>query len=516
MIRVDTSLGSAQFTTKPSIEQWSHVCLIIDDFMTTLYFNGDKQTSKSSKVDPKTFLEFSTLVVGADGFLSLPYLGLIADLKVYRRSLKEEEVLDMKNGKYSAEDFVPIKFNNDLLSSNNTHNLDGNSEEYGDTIDSFSYFLRNRKSSIKFYSLPLNDILKYETSEYQYIYFEKKVHQMEAKDVCKRFGGRLPESDSKSGSSILQWISNYKMKVSTFWFDKTVGNPKCKIGVIYDGVKDAVFNCSSMNKILCEISTDKVFKIMIENEEGVFKLYISYESKKLSFDSYGEYKMEVIGNRAYLENFLTNKKLYLDFYYKTDLIGQITWKECKTDHSVIVSISVCNDDEFTCNNGDCIDLQKACNWITDCKDLSDEDNCSPLIPPDVTYHRVFSDRYVTKKNTKIKALLTLERIAGINLSDDQIDLVLTMQCSWFDNRLLFKFLQPNATTDLSKKLIENIWVPDIKIEGVTYINSRSFSIRENPDDFYAEPVSNGYISNYRSQEGNNYIYLTSVFFKRKA
>ena len=41
----------------------------------------------------------------------------------------------------------------------------------------------------------------------------------------------------------------------------------------------------------------------------------------------------------------------------------------------ILMILGCAGDEFTCNNGECIDERRRCNSRVDCSDRSDEDGC---------------------------------------------------------------------------------------------------------------------------------------------
>ena len=48
----------------------------------------------------------------------------------------------------------------------------------------------------------------------------------------------------------------------------------------------------------------------------------------------------------------------------------------------------CNANEFTCNNGLCIDLEQRCDNIFDCSDRSDELNCELLII-DEDYEKIF-------------------------------------------------------------------------------------------------------------------------------
>lgn len=40
-----------------------------------------------------------------------------------------------------------------------------------------------------------------------------------------------------------------------------------------------------------------------------------------------------------------------------------------------LSADACNETEFTCSDGNCIDMNLRCDSYYDCKDFSDEQNC---------------------------------------------------------------------------------------------------------------------------------------------
>ena len=44
-----------------------------------------------------------------------------------------------------------------------------------------------------------------------------------------------------------------------------------------------------------------------------------------------------------------------------------------------LKFTTCLDDQFTCDDGQCIDLEERCDQSIDCGDSSDENNCKMLI-----------------------------------------------------------------------------------------------------------------------------------------
>jgi len=48
-----------------------------------------------------------------------------------------------------------------------------------------------------------------------------------------------------------------------------------------------------------------------------------------------------------------------------------------------LSFSACYDEEFTCSEGSCIDIEKRCDLRADCPDASDEIGCEKIeMPPE--------------------------------------------------------------------------------------------------------------------------------------
>ena len=49
-------------------------------------------------------------------------------------------------------------------------------------------------------------------------------------------------------------------------------------------------------------------------------------------------------------------------------------------------MSFCTDEEFTCDDGNCVDMSLRCDGTTNCQDGSDEKKCR-LIVPNIGYNK---------------------------------------------------------------------------------------------------------------------------------
>ena len=48
-------------------------------------------------------------------------------------------------------------------------------------------------------------------------------------------------------------------------------------------------------------------------------------------------------------------------------------------YGATLKLSGCGEEEFTCSDGQCIDINSRCDQIVDCRDESDEEDCRLLV-----------------------------------------------------------------------------------------------------------------------------------------
>ena len=48
-------------------------------------------------------------------------------------------------------------------------------------------------------------------------------------------------------------------------------------------------------------------------------------------------------------------------------------------YNITLKLSGCGEEEFTCSDGQCIDINKRCDQIVHCRDESDEEDCRLLV-----------------------------------------------------------------------------------------------------------------------------------------
>ena len=125
-------------------------------------------------------------------------------------------------------------------------------------------------------------------------------------------------------------------------------------------------------------------------------------------------------------------------------LGRKVWfgtsKECKfSSEEILLTFSACNmKHSFTCNSGQCIDIEKYCNNHLDCNDGSDEDDCMHIFP-DKIYSIHDPPNAETMNNSMF---ISVDIIQFDNIDSLKMTMTLTMdlKISWKDSRLLFKGL----------------------------------------------------------------------------
>ena len=70
-------------------------------------------------------------------------------------------------------------------------------------------------------------------------------------------------------------------------------------------------------------------------------------------------------------------------------LGRHNWtirgdNDCSSGDTQITELKMsgCQENEFTCNDGQCVRMEQRCNQLPDCRDKSDEKNCHILVLED--------------------------------------------------------------------------------------------------------------------------------------
>ena len=138
-----------------------------------------------------------------------------------------------------------------------------------------------------------------------------------------------------------------------------------------------------------------------------------------------------------------------------------------------MNLNSCSEDEFLCNNGECIPMARRCNIEKDCSDQSDEQNCNIVtlaegynrkIPPAT---RSGGGNYsgMTKPSVEVVVQATVFQISRLNEKTGTMNLGITLDTFWYDNRLKYNFLKNdpimNNIPTLPSSTEFEVWTPTL-------------------------------------------------------
>ena len=161
------------------------------------------------------------------------------------------------------------------------------------------------------------------------------------------------------------------------------------------------------------------------------------------------------------------------------LLGKQKWtieKDLCQDGSTFdqfLKLTGCQEDEFTCNDGQCIAMEQRCDRLDHCKDSSDEQNCKILVLPENYNKRVPPLPHPEERDTKAPQLqlnvsLTVLNIQHIDETRGTIQINFVSSCDWFEQRALFHNLKQKSTMNtLLPEELSKLWLPEVGYSSST-------------------------------------------------
>lgn len=122
-----------------------------------------------------------------------------------------------------------------------------------------------------------------------------------------------------------------------------------------------------------------------------------------------------------------------------------------------LKLTSCSGDQFTCDDGTCIELRKRCDNVFHCKDNSDEKSCNLLEMDDSTYRNILPP-ISEHGRTELSVAVNIKSIDSIDEQAMTFNSKLSVHLYWKDSRITYKNLNNNGNF-LSKELQQKIWLP---------------------------------------------------------
>ncbi|MCL4155341.1 UNVERIFIED_CONTAM: hypothetical protein GTU68_032869 [Idotea baltica] len=127
-----------------------------------------------------------------------------------------------------------------------------------------------------------------------------------------------------------------------------------------------------------------------------------------------------------------------------------------------MTLSACDDGEFTCRDGSCVSLIKKCDLRVDCADGSDEKTCS-IIDKEDGYQKIIPPPTPEPPNPlNISFSINIVAFTAINTQQLNFGVAFELQLIWKDIRLTFQNIKKKSSLNrLSSEEVDYIWTPKV-------------------------------------------------------
>ena len=222
---------------------------------------------------------------------------------------------------------------------------------------------------------------------------------------------------------------------------------------------------------LCkEIDVDTIYSLKYSNNDLIFKGIRNSEIRKN-----GD-----VFTISYLQNHIMQNKSnnFIPFP-----IGKIWWKfidnakSCfngEDNKEISLKLTACPEGYFTCNNGECIIMEKRCDQLLNCDDETDEINCEILLLKP-SYRKMAPPSRVEMTNerdtvipSEVTISMTMLDIVAIRETENEIEIKFKVIFRWFEFRAFFQNLKKiDSQNTLEAENVDKLWIPDL-----VYINNK--------------------------------------------
>ncbi|XP_068220245.1 uncharacterized protein [Palaemon carinicauda] len=130
--------------------------------------------------------------------------------------------------------------------------------------------------------------------------------------------------------------------------------------------------------------------------------------------------------------------------------------------TVYLTISICGNGKFTCEDGTCIDLDQRCDLRVDCKDQSDEARCSLVDVPSGYRTTIPPPPPAGANSLPILFYINIISFPSIETEDLTFMTTLELKLRWKDTRLKYRNLKDDRSLNvLSQSSVAGIWKPRV-------------------------------------------------------
>ena len=177
---------------------------------------------------------------------------------------------------------------------------------------------------------------------------------------------------------------------------------------------------------------------------------------------------------------LTDAKLHMTAVSKASklsyALGKHNWTISNDDfacnegkpYTCMLKLTGCKEEgEFTCNDGQCIEMERRCDQVTgkepNCRDESDEDGCQLIVFKN-NYNKNIPPIGLARDGSPIPASVSISinllKVVEIEETDHSIHLQFEINLQWKENRVKYQHLKDKTSLNaLADDDISKLWLP---------------------------------------------------------
>ena len=179
-------------------------------------------------------------------------------------------------------------------------------------------------------------------------------------------------------------------------------------------------------------------------------ILVGYQSAKIEYNS--------LLNRWVLSDPRLNLTAWTSASQISYALGKHNWTisgdnyQCSKNqnYEIQLKLTACKEDEFTCDDGHCIEMEERCDQMSQCSDESDERNCKLLvlqsgynkdIPPAIKRKMTARKKELFPVNVSLELL----KVIDIDEIEYSFSFKFKILLMWRDNRVTFENLKKDST-----------------------------------------------------------------------
>lgn len=485
LVAVNTSCLTSLNTTELLPNAWQHLCLAVSSGTLTLHLGGltyHKEVSDMEECHGTISSSRNvTVQVGMDDG-KLTYSGRVSGVRYYERELLAREAAGLQECQDVAGDYI---------SATNV-TLTGNVSQHVNDKPGHQC-LPERKEIVAL--------------------FDRCGHHFQARQLCGRMGGRLinQTDDLDSLMNMIHLSLDVEDTSLLLWMHEMVGAESGRVLSINRHAQTyhlVTYSCGSLlHNTACVMPLGKTV-YMKGNATTELTLQF-YHRRLVLLSGMGEMirrePCRQLGVEGEDRQCLAKRSAWMQEYALLqdgqDIFGRKSWGEgMAVDNSQKLSITLCEEGKFTCDDGSCIALWRRCDGVPHCEDNSDEgDVCTFLKPPPPSYWK----GACPDTQPVVRLVANVFRVTSVSLSTNEFKVNLEIITSWHDHRLTFQNLQ-NTIKILPHEDFSLLWTPELLFPEAHYEDNLHIKTKTSVlESFKVMPVGEGRTETENSYEGES-------------